>query len=88
MGTASRRLWQAQLILIPRDQQSVHSTKSIPKAEQRSKMFYADRERAQAFGSRAAGWYWRRCGCSPDVPSGPFIVCLDMYRDALARLDM
>jgi hypothetical protein len=28
-------------------------------------MFYADRERAQAFGSRAAGRYWRKCGCSP-----------------------
>jgi hypothetical protein len=51
-------------------------------------MFYADRERAQAFGSRGAGWYWRKCGCSPDVPSGPFIVCLDTHRDALARLDM
>jgi hypothetical protein len=38
-GTASRRLRQAQLILLPRDQQGVHSTKSIPKAEQRPKCF-------------------------------------------------
>jgi hypothetical protein len=48
-------------------------------------IFCADRLAAQSFGAHAAGWYWRRHG-SPDVPSGPFIVCLDAYRDALARL--
>lgn len=45
-------------------------------------IFCADRVVAQSFGAHAAGWYWRERG-SPDLPSGPFIVCLDAYRDAL-----
>ena len=48
-------------------------------------IFCADRVVAQSFGARAAGWYWRQRG-SPNLPSGPFIVCLDAYRDAVARL--
>jgi hypothetical protein len=47
-------------------------------------IFCADRVMAQSFGAHAAGWYWRQHG-SPNLPSGPFIVCLDAYRDALAR---
>jgi hypothetical protein len=50
-------------------------------------IFYADKAVAQSFGARGAGFYWQKRGCSPDVPSGPFIVCLDAYRDALARLN-
>jgi hypothetical protein len=46
-------------------------------------IFYADGAFARSFGARGAGFYWRKRGCSPDVPSGPFIVCLDAYRDAL-----
>ena len=47
-------------------------------------IFYADRAVAQTFGARGAGWYWRtrQVDCSPDAPSGPFLVCLDAYRDA------
>ncbi len=45
-------------------------------------IFYADRARAQSFGVRGAGWLWRERG-SPDVPSGPFLVCLDADRNAL-----
>jgi hypothetical protein len=48
-------------------------------------IFCADRVVAQSFGARAAGWYWRRRG-SPNLPTGPFIVCLDAYRNALPRL--
>jgi hypothetical protein len=48
-------------------------------------IFYADSVFAQSFGARGAGFYWRKRGCSSDMPSGPFIVCLDAYRDALAR---
>ncbi len=47
-------------------------------------IFCADRVMAQSFGAHAAGWYWRERG-SPNPPSGPFIVCLDAYRDAVAR---
>jgi hypothetical protein len=46
-------------------------------------IFCADRVAAQSFGAHAAGWYWRQRG-SVDLPSGPFIVCLDAYRDAVA----
>jgi len=46
-------------------------------------IFYADRARAQAFGVRGAGWFWRERG-SRDVPSGPFLVCLDAYCEAMA----
>jgi len=45
-------------------------------------IFYADSAVAQSFGARGAGFYWRKRGPSPDVPSGPFIVCLDAYQDA------
>jgi hypothetical protein len=45
-------------------------------------IFCADRVVAQSFGAHAAGWYSRERG-SLDLPSGPFIVCLDAYRDAL-----
>ncbi len=44
-------------------------------------IFCADRVMAQSFGARASGWYWRQRG-SPNLPSGPFIVSLDAYRDA------
>jgi hypothetical protein len=47
-------------------------------------IFCADRVVAQSFGAHAAGWYWRQRG-SPNLPSGPFLVCLDAYRDALNR---
>jgi hypothetical protein len=46
-------------------------------------IFYADGTFAQSFGARGAGFYWRKRDCSPDVPNGPFVVCLDAYRDAL-----
>ena len=45
-------------------------------------IFCADRVVAQSFGAHAAGWYWRQRG-SPNLPSGPFTVCLVAYRDAL-----
>jgi hypothetical protein len=48
-------------------------------------IFCADRVVAQSFGAQAAGWYWRQRGSPNLMPSGPFIVCLDAYRDALAR---
>jgi hypothetical protein len=77
-----------QLILIPRDQRGVHSTKSIPKAEQRSKCFMltasAPRLLARALRAGIGG----SAAARRDVPSGPFIVCLDTHRDALARLGM
>ena len=56
-----------------------------PKTGATIEIFCADRALARSFGSRAAGWYWRlrQPDCSPGVPSGPFLVCLDAYRDAL-----
>jgi hypothetical protein len=47
-------------------------------------IFYADRAVAQSFGGSAAGWYWRYrlTDRSPGAASGPFLVCLDAYRDA------
>jgi len=45
-------------------------------------IFYADALAARSFGARGAGWYWRERG-SPNVASGPFVVCLDAYRNAL-----
>ena len=50
-------------------------------------IFYADGAFAQSFGARGAGFYWRKRDCSPDVPTGPFIVCLNAHRDAQARLN-
>ena len=44
--------------------------------------FCADPECAQSFGRRGTDWFWRQRG-SPNLASGPFIVCLDVYRDAL-----
>ena len=55
-----------------------------PRGGETIEIFYADSAFAQSFGARGAGFYWRKRGCSPDVPSGPFIVCLDAYRDAIA----
>ena len=55
-----------------------------PRSGETIEVFYADSAVAQSFGARGAGFYWRKRGC-PDVPSGPFIVCFDAYRDALAR---
>ena len=49
-------------------------------------IFWADRALAQSIGTHAAGWYWRERS-SPDAPSGPFLVCLDAYRDALHLTD-
>ena len=46
-------------------------------------VFYADGLAAQSFGARGAGFYWRERG-SANVPSGPFFVCLDAYRDAMS----
>jgi hypothetical protein len=57
-----------------------------PRSGQTIGIFYADEAFAQSFGARGAGFYWRKRGCSFDVPSGPFIVCLDAYRDAMARI--
>jgi hypothetical protein len=45
-------------------------------------IFYADAFAAQSFGARGAGFYWRERGSSSGA-SGPFVVCLDAYRDAL-----
>ena len=56
-----------------------------PRSGETIEIFYADSTVAQSFGARGAGFYWRKRGCSPEVSSGPFIVCLDAYRDALAR---
>jgi hypothetical protein len=47
-------------------------------------IFYANGLAAQSFGARGAGFYWRQRG-SANVPSGPFLICLDAYRDALDR---
>jgi hypothetical protein len=58
-----------------------------PRSGETIEIFYADRAGAQSLGARGAGFYWRKRGCSPGMPSGPFLVCLDAYRDALARLN-
>jgi hypothetical protein len=50
-------------------------------------IFYADTVVAQSFGARGAGFYWRKRGCSPNTPSGPFIVCLDAYRNATQSVE-
>jgi hypothetical protein len=47
-------------------------------------IFYADAFAAQSFGARGAGFYWRERG-SPNVAGGPFVVCLDAYRNATAN---
>jgi hypothetical protein len=52
-----------------------------PRSGATIKIFYADSASAQSFGARGAGFYWRERG-SPDVPSGPYVVCLDAYRSA------
>jgi len=54
-----------------------------PRTGQTIEIFYADSVVAQSFGARGTGFYWRMRDCSSDVPSGPFIICLDAYRDAL-----
>jgi hypothetical protein len=60
----------------------------ISKSGQTIEIFFADRVFARSFGARAAGWYWRyrQADCSPGKPTGPFLVCLDAYRDALRPL--
>jgi hypothetical protein len=47
-----------------------------PRSGATIEIFYADGAFAQSIGTRGAGFYWRKRG-SPDVPSGPYIVCLD-----------
>lgn len=49
-----------------------------PRNGETIEIFYADIPGAQSFGARAR--------CSLDVPSGPFIVCLDAYHDATRLL--
>ena len=57
-----------------------------PRSGATIEIFYADSAFAQSFGARAAGWYWRhrQADYSAGVPAGPFLICLDAYRDALA----
>jgi hypothetical protein len=58
-----------------------------PRSGQTIEIFYADSAVAQSFGARGAGFYWRKRGCLPDVTTGPFIVCLDAYRDATRSVE-
>jgi hypothetical protein len=56
-----------------------------PKTGVTIEIFYTDALTAPSYGSRRAGWYWRERG-SPGVESGPFVVCLDAYRDAMRSM--
>jgi hypothetical protein len=55
-----------------------------PRTAATIEIFYADRALAESIGARAPGWYWRERG-SPVAPSGPFLVSLDAYQNALDR---
>jgi len=57
-----------------------------PRSGATIEIFYADSAFAQSLGARGAGFYWRERG-SPHVPSGPYIVCLDAYRDATRSVE-
>ena len=51
-------------------------------------VFYADRELAESFGARGAGWFWwsGQPGCLPVcTPIGPFGTSYRAYRGALDR---
>ena len=65
----------------------VHCTRLTSRSGATIEIFYADGAFAQSFGARGAGFYWRKRDCSPDVPTGPFIACLNAHRDAQARLN-
>jgi hypothetical protein len=65
------------------DVQGAYCTRLTLAVARQSKFFMPMARSRSHSGREALVFCWRKRDCSPHVPNGPFVVCLDAYRDAL-----